>query len=296
MEAGNAELEFDAVKVSEANPFKQVARIWEPAINLPFRVLREYSYSLGWCRTQLPGPMALPNNEADRSQLPTIGKGTPSRLVIYYEGAISGIVSFSALFPETNSTAIVLSNSTPLNYDGPRFIAELLIETMIGGTESTIQSIITRSKQSADEMRAFVDGLIDQISKTQTHPEPVRKLDEYVGRYYNAIDTFFFNVINANGELRIRFYGVEEEEFTLHPYQEDSFTWLPTHDESPRKGRYYDYPMEYYIIQFGADDSKSSPIATLSWRFDFAVDEPEVMRRKGQAQAQGDAQQVVVGK
>jgi CubicO group peptidase (beta-lactamase class C family) len=119
MEAGNAELEFDAQKVAENSPFRQVGRIWEPCINFPFRVLREYSYSLGWCRTQLPGPLALPNVEADRSQLPIVGKGTTSRLAISHEGAISGIVSFAALFPETTSSVIVLSNSTPLNYDGP---------------------------------------------------------------------------------------------------------------------------------------------------------------------------------
>ena len=280
MEAGNHELEFDTVKIADNNPFKQIGKVWEPAINFPFRVLREYSYSLGWCRTQLPGPLALANSETDRSQLPIVGKGTPSRLAIYHEGAISGSVTFAALFPETNSSVVVLSNSTPLNYDGPRFIAELLIETLIGGTDANIQSILQRSRNSAEEMKGFVDGLQKELTSTRTVHESVRQLEEYTGRFYNAVDTFFFEIRSDGGGLKMRFYGVEEEEFALYPYQEDSFTWLPAHDELASRGRYYDYPKEYYIIKFGTDEGKPTEITTLTWQFDSAVEAPEKLRKK----------------
>lgn len=55
----------------------------------------------------------------------------------------------------------------------------------------------------------------------------------------------------------MRFFGFEEEEFALHPYQPDSFIWLPSHDELARKGRLCDYSKEYYIIKISSDKENS---------------------------------------
>jgi hypothetical protein len=84
-------------------------------------------------------------------------------------------------------------------------------------------------------------------------------------------------MVVVDGSLRMRFYGIEEEEFTLRPYQEDSFTWLPSHDELASKGRYYDYPLEYYVVEFGVGEDAAA--YSLTWQFDFAL-EGEVHERE----------------
>lgn len=108
--------------------------------------------------------------EDDRSKLPIVGKGTPSGLAIYHEGVISGLATSGALFPDTTSSVLILSNSTLLEYDDPRFIAEVLIETLIGGTDVNIQNIspIQRSQNSAQEMKGLVGGLHKSSRRTSS--------------------------------------------------------------------------------------------------------------------------------
>ncbi|KFY95457.1 hypothetical protein V500_02772 [Pseudogymnoascus sp. VKM F-4518 (FW-2643)] len=229
MEAGNAELESDASEVPSTNPFKE-----------------------------LPGPFALPSSEKDRSQLPLVGKGAPSRLSLYHEGAISGSITFSAVFPETMSSVVVLTNSVPLNYDGPRFIAEVLIEVMFGVTPPDINSFIERSKKSV---------------KAAT---TLRRRDK--------------------DGLELQFHGVKEEAFSLEPYQEDSFTWLASDDELVRRGRFYDYDMEYYIIQFqvSKNDDGQDNVVALSWKFDSSVEgEPERLKKEDSVKKDHAASHIV---
>ncbi|KAK0624068.1 hypothetical protein B0T14DRAFT_385012, partial [Immersiella caudata] len=83
-----------------------------------------------------------------------------------------------------------------------------------------------------------------ELADSRTVEAPTRPLDAYTGRFYNAAETLFLEIFNEGGSLRMRFFGVEEEEFVLYSYQEDSFTWLPSHDELARR--------EHYVIEFGS--------------------------------------------
>jgi hypothetical protein len=50
--------------------------------------------------------------------MPIVGKGVPSRLVIYHQGSLPGALSAVALMPETETAIVVMSNSLALN-DSP---------------------------------------------------------------------------------------------------------------------------------------------------------------------------------
>lgn len=107
-----------------------------------------------------------------------------------------------------------------------------------------------------------------------------------LGAFTMALERFFMDIVyDADKDgLELQFYGVKEEAFSLEPYQEDSFTLLASHDELVRRGRFYDYDMEYYIIQFQVsenDDSQDNVVA-LSWKFDSSVEgEPESLKKGG---------------
>lgn len=291
MEAANHELESEATPISPKNPLRQIGHIWQGQINFPFRSMREYTYVCGWCRTQLPGPLALPSSETESSQLPFVGRGSPSRLTLYHEGAISGAITFSAVFPETMSSVVVLTNSAPLNYDGPRFIAQLLIETMFGVTPPDISSLLESSRKSVEATKSFVADIRREIDKSRTETKPTRPLESYIGRYYNAPETFFLEIVQhpSHDQLQLRFYGLEEEAFPLEPYQKDSFVWLTSHDELSRRGRFFDYGLEYYVIKFETELNGESPeekMVALSWKFDSDVEgAPEKLKKKDQATA-----------
>jgi hypothetical protein len=110
----------DAFGVSQekgsSSPFKQVKHLISAHIPFDEPSFRETSYAQGWCRAQLPArigqtglnPLVLPT-------MPIVGKGSPSRLVIYHSGSLVGSLTAVNLFPETHSAIVVLTNSLELN-------------------------------------------------------------------------------------------------------------------------------------------------------------------------------------
>ena len=50
--------------------------------------------------------------------MPIVGKGVPSRLVIYHQGSLPGALSAVVLIPGTETAIVVMSNSLALN-DSP---------------------------------------------------------------------------------------------------------------------------------------------------------------------------------
>jgi hypothetical protein len=183
MEAANRELEPETLQIPllPNNPLKRIGHIWQGQINFPFRALREYTYACGWCRTQLPGPLALPSSESDSSQLPFVGRGSPSRLTLYHEGAISGSITFSAVFPESMSSVVVLTNSAPLNYDGPRFIAQRLIETIFATTPPDVDLLLESSRKSVEASKTCVANIRREFDQTRTETKSTRPLETYTG-------------------------------------------------------------------------------------------------------------------
>lgn len=144
-----------------------------------------------------------------------------------------------------------------------------------------IESIFARSEQSAKASTEAISKTKDTLDSQRTVQTATRSLDSYVGRYYNEPETFFLEVrLNETQDgLEMRSYGVLEEAYPLVPYQEDSFTWLVSHDEFSRRGRFCTYPAEYYVMRFIIGDDNQ--VVSLSWRFDGGLKgELEHLKRK----------------
>ncbi|KAI9853910.1 MAG: hypothetical protein M1813_001625 [Trichoglossum hirsutum] len=247
IEAGISQIEHGPPP-SPNNPLKQLQHLWRGTISMPSISLREHSYASGWVRAQLPSIMDM-----DGSAIagPIVGMGKPSRLALYHQGNIPGFATFCAVFPETESAVVVLTNSMALN-DAVKWIGELLIENLFDNNVDP-NIYVELSKTTAEMGASVMSDILKELTDSRTVKHPLRRPHAYTGRYYNSIRNFFIDILYEDGELRISFMGHGLDSFSLEPYQEDSFFWNMTHNEIVRRGRYTDFPKEYYIVKFGCN-------------------------------------------
>ncbi|KAM0513578.1 hypothetical protein ACHAPE_007628 [Trichoderma viride] len=111
---------------------KQVPEILSSHIAIKNPSLRERSYGYGWIRTQLPGVVGLVGDNAglwDLQDSPIVG--TPDRplLMIHHQGSTVGYYTFIALFPDSNSAVVVLTNSIAIS-DAADWIGRVFIQAL----------------------------------------------------------------------------------------------------------------------------------------------------------------------
>ncbi|KAI1121869.1 putative D-aminoacylase [Nemania abortiva] len=281
IDAANSQIE-NRDPVNTRNPFRQLSHILRAMISLPLSTMREASYASGWLRVQLPAPMGWGHGPGID---PMLGEGLPSRLCLFHEGNIPGYTTFTAVFPETSSAVVVLSNSLGLA-NTSRLVGQLLIEELFGNTVN-VTDYTEYAKLTAFESAAIMDSIKMQLTRHRNVSEPANPLNVYTGTYYNSIKNFFIEVRESSGHLEVHFMGLDG--FDLTPYQHNSFYWHMSHNDLSQRARYTGYPMEYYIIQFlrvsdegdEADDPGSDQINALRWKHEFALaDEGEIFRKK----------------
>ncbi|KAH8734316.1 beta-lactamase/transpeptidase-like protein [Ilyonectria robusta] len=251
-------------------PLEGVLDLWQGHTLLPSRSLRERSYAYGWARTQLPGILSPGDN--GKSELdPMVGTGAPSRLALHHGGSIPGFNTYNALFPETGSAVVVLSNSLSLN-GGVRWIGELLIEALFNNLDNAQDygklarmSVASSLERHINVNKSLADG--------RTAKTPTRPLDSYVGRYLNSIGNFFIDVEHHEDSLYVSYMGRDADTFELVPYQEDSFYWRLSYDDCVKLARETGYDKEYFIIRFGSDVA-GSDVTHLWWRHEYDLPEP----------------------
>ncbi|KAJ2987974.1 hypothetical protein NUW58_g4220 [Xylaria curta] len=263
------------------NPLRQLDHIFQGKISLPPSTLLEASYASGWGRLQLP----LSNKLGYDPPMSTLGVGLPSRLCLHHGGAIFGYLTFTAIFPETGSAVVVLSNSYSL-VNAPVLVGHLLIEELFGNTIN-VTDFTEYAKTAARTNAAAMDNIKIQLIQNRTVEEPANPLQAYVGTYYNSINNFFIEIRQKDGHLAVHFMGLEG--FDLEPFQHNSFFWYMSYDELARRARLAGFPMEYYIIEFAhvhgegnaTDDPGSDGINALRWKHEFALkDKGEVFRKR----------------
>ncbi len=154
--------------------------------------LLEQSYGLGWVRAQLPGLMgAVGLNPGFVNPMPVVGKGDKSRLAIYHQGSIGGALSFVALFPETKSAIVVLSNSLALN-DVADWIGQFLIELLFDVPEKNDYHLW--AVKSADNARAWYNGVKNQLEADYKEGSDPKSLGRYTGKYWNKGRTLHIDI------------------------------------------------------------------------------------------------------
>ncbi|KAI1145889.1 putative D-aminoacylase [Nemania diffusa] len=285
IDAANSQIEKHRATIPD-NPLKQLGHLWQGLIAVPLSTVREASYASGWLRVQLPAPMGMGSGPGVD---PMLGEGLPSRLGLFHEGNIPGYTTFTAVFPETSSAVVVLSNSLGLT-DSARLVGQLLIEALFGNTVNTTD-YIEYASSTARESASAMAVIRQQLVQGRTVKSPTNPLKAYVGIYYNSINTFCIEISEGNGHLRVHFMGRKYEGFKLQPYQHNSFFWHLSYDELAQRARYTTYPKEYYVIEFNCiDDPEGDPAAydveckmmnALRWKHEFTIQgKGEIFYRK----------------
>lgn len=275
IDAAHNEIDRPAAAI-RPNPLKGLKHIWRGMISLPVSTVREYSYAAGWFRAQLPATPPKVFDDGPGAN-PMLGEGLPSRLGLFHGGNIPGFTSWAAIFPETSSAVVVLSNSLPLA-DTVRLVGQILVEELFGNTINATayrEYAKSASRRSASTMSAVKAELLQH----KTVDTPIHPLEAYVGKYYNSIGSYFIEIRKtAAGGLRLLFMGSDSDGFDLEPYQHSSFFWWMPHDELARRARYTDRSKEYYIIEFDNSNDEEPPctasmprINSLWWKHESAL-------------------------
>lgn len=106
-------------------------------------------------------------------------------------------------------------------------------------------------------------------------------MEIYIGSYSNAIENFFIEIgyNDDKTSLQVAYMGRDADTFKLMPYQNDSFFWTLTHDESARLARDPTFPADYHILKFGSM-TNGSDISCLWWKHQSGLQEPgEIFKR-----------------
>ncbi|XXH02094.1 hypothetical protein Hte_008460 [Hypoxylon texense] len=255
------------------SPIRSVRQLWHGKVPLPSSSPREHSYAFSWARAQLPS-ILTPGDDGPSELNPIVGSGTSSRLVLYYGGNIPRFSTYNALFPETNSAVVVLMNSMSLN-DGIRWIGELLVEALFDNLQNAPDYRLLAQKAVERSLARF-RATKKSLAAGRTVETPSRDLSTYVGSYQNAAGNFFLRIqLNqAKDGFQVSYMGRRRDTFDLTPYQEDSFYWALTYDETVKLARDPNSPPEFFILKFSSGDTDSSGIACLWWMHEPDLPEP----------------------
>lgn len=261
------------------SPLNQVAQMLSAKIPIREKSLREDSYALGWARTQLPGPMGAIglNPKLMPDGMPLVGKGAPSRLVVYHQGSHPGALAAVNLLPETQSAIVVMTNTLALN-DCADWVGQLVLEALIGTEDKN--DYLDLARTSVANLLAWHSTVEAALKKNQVHGTSPRNLQEYTGIYANCIKIMKIEVTQENNKLSFAIQGLESEKYELTHYQDDIFTWLRPRNELAGRGRFTHKGFLYYLLRFSAgDDGK---IATLAWAHDADVPNGEIFDKQSQ--------------
>ncbi|OQD71061.1 hypothetical protein PENPOL_c001G09690 [Penicillium polonicum] len=254
-----------------------INQLWKGHQSLPFHSLREHSYGFGWARAQLPAVISQGSDAGTPN--PMVGTGALSQLALYHGDVIPGFNTYNVLLPETGSAVVVLTNSQSLN-GGVRWIGELLVEALLNNSHNAPDYSIM-AKESAEIALQQVRDINKSLAAGRTIETPSRPLEVYVGKYFNAARNLFIEIGYSRDKtsLQVAYMGRKADTFALLPYQEDSFYWTLTYDESAKLAREPYFPIEYHIIKFGSDVNRTG-ISCLWWQHQSGLPEPGELFKK----------------
>ena len=285
MRAGKHQFDTDQAS-TPGSPLNQVAQLLSAKIPLNGKSLHEASYAFGWVRSQLPSPMGAvglnPNLIPDG--MPIVGKGAPSRLVVYHQGSLPGALAAVNLLPETQSAIVVMTNTLALN-DCADWVGQLVLESLIGVRDKN--DYLELARRSVSTSLAWHSTVEAALKENQVHNTSARNLEEYTGTYTNSIKTMKIEVTQRDDKLFFALQGLQSEKYELTHYQNDIFTWLRPRNELARRGRFTHQKSLYYMLRFNA--SGNGEIGQLSWTHDADVPDGESFDKESQGERAGNS-------
>ncbi|KAK0646949.1 beta-lactamase/transpeptidase-like protein [Cercophora newfieldiana] len=255
---------LDAIDGEESGVLKEIPNIISNHAAIMNPSIRERSYGFGWARTQLPGSVGVIGDNFSLWSLkdqPALGDKDHPLLMLYHQGSTVGYYAHIALFPDTKSAVVVLSNSIALT-DAPDWISRATIQTLFDlkdGHDYALLAAEANSRQMAE-----YDTLARQIAKKRESCSDAVKpppLEALVGRYASKSKPFFIDILLGSPEsgdktLELRFQGLQIESYELRYLCENTFEWSLSHDESKKRGRYNMAELEYFLFEFTLKDGK----------------------------------------
>ncbi|KAJ5861753.1 uncharacterized protein N7529_009063 [Penicillium soppii] len=243
----------ESIQIDAASTLKQIPHIVSNQIAIANPSLLERSYGFGWARTQLPGRVGLTGDNKDLwdiSEQPVLGAGSQSRLMIYHQGGDAGYSSFHAIFPETKSAVVVLTNTTSVS-DAADWIGRTLIDGLFNFSNPVDHvSLAAQARiRRIEQFRALQETLTKERNNGTT-PLP---LGCYVGKYINNDYKFMLEITldpNSERDLILCFQGRPSQSYNLRHYHDHVFEWSLSYDEVKKRGRPNITDPSYYKIQF----------------------------------------------
>ena len=115
--------------------------------------------------------------------MPIVGKGAPSRLVMYHQESLPGAIAAVNLLLETQSAILVMTNTLALN-DCADWVGQLVLETLLGIRDKNDYLELARSVAMSMFWHITVEAA---LKKNQVHGTSPLKIEEYTGTYTNSI-------------------------------------------------------------------------------------------------------------
>lgn len=121
----------------------------------------ERTYAFGFLRLMLPAVLNLYGHNpalAENVSLPGVGSHRNHILALTHNGKNVGALSIFTLLPDTDSTIIVLGNTTALG-DATGLIAQLLTREVLGSSDS--QNFIASAENIARECSGWFERTLE---------------------------------------------------------------------------------------------------------------------------------------
>lgn len=254
---------------TEDSVLKQVPEILSSHVAMENPSLRERSYGYGWVRTQLPGIVGLVGDNAglwDMEDSPILGTPDQPLLMIYHQGSTVGYYTFIALFPDSKSAVVVLTNSIAIS-DAADWVGRAFIQALFDIRDNN--DYVKLAKEGNRKVIKSHEDMIkarDELKHKDDGDQQIPGLEAYTGRYDNPNKPFHIVIILSeenSSELVLQFQGLKDQTYTLRYLHHNVFEWVLTHDETKRRGRYSDTSLETYLFQFEVDSC--GHVNSFSW-------------------------------
>ncbi|CAG8937242.1 unnamed protein product [Penicillium salamii] len=248
---------------------KQIPEILRPQIAIDSKLLPGQSYAFGWLRAHLPGVVGLMGDNPDLweiSDLPVLGDGGEPRLIIYHQGATVGYYSFLALFPETQSAVVVLTNSIAMS-DVAEWVGRILIEALFDFPTRT--DYVSLSKEGKHRRLQQFEDMQANLAKERAPETKSLPLEAYVGKYANQTYKFTLEISldpEHGDSLVVSFQCMRSQRYRLRHLRENVLEWALGHDEGKRRGRYTFADASYFKFSFEVTPSNQAD--KIIWNLD----------------------------
>lgn len=266
---------------SAGSPFAQTTVMMAPHIPVTTNPdgTPNAQFCLGWVRTRLPNPMSeMGINEFYVDKFPTIGKGLANGPEVFYSaGSMVGYLTSVTLIPGTSSSIVVLSNTLG-NQDLPDWIGLLLLEALLDVPDPI--DFIPYAMEAGNSWALGFPQMKKALDEGRNLQSPMRQLATYVGRYWNKVHTWYFDIFQEGGNdtLWMAYCGDRDSKYLLTHYRDDILTFEIDYEESKRRGLWPVPSADFYLLRF-QNPGEDGRLQEILWKADWQEPEGEVFKR-----------------